>query len=357
MADTKIATVDAVETQIKAILAAWGMAEPALSITARVMLWADVRGVDSHGISLIAGSYRRMRDAGVLNFSPKIDIVVDLPSIATLDGGGGLGHYPAAVAMDLAIQKCRKTALAAVAVRNSNHCGAAGYYANMAAEAGLIGIAMTGAHVPATVPTFGAEPRFGTNPIAFAAPAGRNKPFVLDMATSTVAAGKLALAARAGKTVPEGWAVDEEGRPLIDPKRARTLWRMTPLGATPQLGSHKGYGLAMMVEILCSTLSGAAFAPTQPPSRPSEPYNVGHFLLALDPGAFRDHAMFANDLDAMIECLRATKPVDPAQPVLVAGDSSSANEAKRRIEGIPLSRGLIDELREIARTANAAFTL
>ncbi|MBI3515327.1 MAG: Ldh family oxidoreductase [Proteobacteria bacterium] len=357
MAETKTVTVAAVDAQIKAILGAWGMAEPALSITARVMLWADLRGIDSHGISMIAASYRRMRDAGILNFAPKIEAVVDLPSIATLDGGGGLGHYPSVRAMELAIGKCRKTALAAVTVRNSNHYGAAGYYAAMAAEAGLIGISMTGVHVAATVPTFGAEPRFGTNPIAFAAPAGRNPPFVLDMATSTVAVGKLVLAARAGKTLPVGWSVDEQGQPLTDPKRARELRRMTPLGATRDLGSHKGYGLAMMVEILCSTLSGAIYAPTRPPSKPGDPYNVGHFFLALDPGAFRDKADFNDDLDAMIDCLHATKPVDPAQPVLVAGDPETAMEIKRTAEGIPLSSVLVDELRDIARAANAEFTL
>jgi len=357
MPDIKIVTDQAVAAQIKAILCAWGMVEPALSITARVLLWADLRGIDSHGISMIASSYRRMRDAGVLNFTPRLETVVDLPAIATIDGDGGLGHYPSVTAMELAIGKCRHTGLASVAVRNSNHYGAAGYYACMAAEAGLIGISMTGVHVAATVPTFGAEPRFGTNPIAFAAPAGRNPPFVLDMATSTVAIGKLVLAARAGKQLPAGWALDEQGRELTDPQRARALRRLTPLGGTRDLGSHKGYGLAMMVDILCSTLSGAAFAPARPPFEPGQPYDVGHFFLVLDPGAFRDKAGFVDDLDAMIDCLHATKRADPAQPVLVAGDPEAATERQRRTEGIPLSSVLVDELRDIARAANAEFTL
>src|SRR5258706_14136330 len=174
MADTKTVTVAAVDAQIKAILGAWGMDEPALSITARVMLWADLRGIDSHGISMIQSVYRRMRDAGGLNFAPKVETIVDLPAIATIDGGGGLGHYPSVKAMELAIAKARQTGIAAVAVRNSNHYGAAGYYAWMAADAGLIGLSTSGVTVAATVPTFAAEPRFGTNPMAFAAPAGRN---------------------------------------------------------------------------------------------------------------------------------------------------------------------------------------
>jgi LDH2 family malate/lactate/ureidoglycolate dehydrogenase len=357
MPDTKTVTSATVEAQIKAILGAWGMGEPALSISARVLLWADLRGIDSHGISMIASSYRRMRDAGVLNLTPRIETVVDLPAIATIDGDGGLGHYPSVTAMELAIAKCKQTGIAAVAVRNSNHYGAAGYYAWMAAQAGLIGISMTGVHTAATVPTFGTEPRFGTNPIAFAAPAGRNRPFLLDMATSTVAVGKLVLAGRAGKPLPAGWAVDEQGQALTDPKRARELRRLTPLGGTRDLGSHKGYGLAMMVDILCSTLSGAAFAPARAPFKPGEPYDVGHFFLAMDPGAFRDKAGFLDDLDAMIDTLHATKPVDPAQKVLVAGDPEAVTEAKRRAEGIPLSSVLVDELRDIARAANAEFTL
>src|SRR5205085_2228647 len=170
-----------------------------------------------------------------------------------------------------------QTGIAAVAVRNSNHYGAAGYYAWMAAEAGLIGISSTGVRNPATVPTFGAEPRFGTNPLAFAAPAGRNRPFLLDMATSTVASG--------------------------------------------------------------------------------EPYDVGHFFLAMDPGAFRDKAAFQADLDEMIDCLHATKRADPAQPVLVAGDPEADQMAERSANGIPLNAVLVDELREIARAANAEFTL
>jgi LDH2 family malate/lactate/ureidoglycolate dehydrogenase len=298
-----------------------------------------------------------MRDAGILNLQPKLETVVDLPAIATIDGDGGLGHYPSVTAMNLAIEKCRQFGIAAVAVRNSNHFGAAGYYAWMAAEAGLIGISTTGVRNPATVPTFAAEPRFGTNPIAFAAPAGRNRPFLLDMATSTVAIGKLVLAARAHKPLPVGWALDKQGQPLTDPVQARDIRHLTPLGASRELGGHKGYGLAMMVEILSSTLSGAAFSPTKPPHQPGEPYDVGHFFLAMDPGAFRDKAGFLGDLDAMIDCLHATRPVDPDQPVRVAGDPEADQMAERSANGIPLSAVLVDELRDIARAANAEFTL
>ncbi|MBV8168802.1 MAG: Ldh family oxidoreductase [Alphaproteobacteria bacterium] len=357
MAETKTVTAQAVEAQIKAILGAWGMGEPALSITARVLLWADLRGIDSHGISMISSSYRRMRDAGILNLQPKLERVVDLPAIATIDGDGGLGHYPSYTAMGLAIEKCRQTGIAAVAVRNSNHYGAAGYYAWMAAEAGLIGISSTGVRNPATVPTFGAEPRFGTNPLAFAAPAGRNRPFLLDMATSTVAIGKLVLAARAEKPLPVGWALDKDGKPLTDAKQARDIRYLTPVGGSRELGGHKGYGLAMMVEILCSTLSGASYSPTKPPHQPGEPYDVGHFFLAMDPGAFRDKAAFQADLDDMIDCLHATKRADPTQPVLVAGDPEADQMAQRSAHGIPLNSVLVDELREIARAANAEFTL
>lgn len=357
MSATKTVSAQAVEAQIKAILGAWGMAEPALSITTKVMLWADLRGIDSHGISMIQASYRRMRDEGVIELDPKIEIVVDLPAVATIDGGGGLGHYPSVRAMELAIAKCRQAGVGAVAVRNSNHYGAAGYYAWMAAEAGLIGLSTSGVYAAATVPTFAAEPMFGTNPMAFAAPARRNRPFVLDMATSTVAIGKVVLAQRAGKSLPVGWSLDEQGQPLTDAARARVLRRMTPLGGTRELGSHKGYGLAMMVEILSSTLAGATFAATAGARASGTPYDVGHFFLALDPGAFRSKDGFLDDLDDMIDALHAVRPADAGQPVLVAGDPEAEIEARRRIEGIPLSTVLIDDLREIARAANAEFTL
>lgn len=355
-ASYKTCPVAAVEGQIKSIFRRWGMPEPAVEASAAVMLWADLRGVDSHGISMIPALYARLRDEGAIEIAPEVRVVRDGPAIATVDGGGGLGHYPAVIAMRLAIEKAAKIGIAAVTVRNSHHYGAAGYYAALAAEAGLIGLSTTGVFSPSVVPTFAAQAMFGTNPIAFAAPAGRNRPFLLDMATSTIAMGKITLAARAGKPLAEGWALNQEGRPETDARVAYDARMMTPLGSSRELGSHKGYGLAAMVEILSTTLAGARFAALHD-KPPPDHHDVGHFFLAMDPGAFRDAGDFRADLDAMIDGLHQARPADAAQPVLVAGDPEADETERRKRDGIPLNRVLIDEVAAIAARAGANFLL
>ena len=235
--------------QTKAILEAWGLRGPQLASILRVLLWADLRGVDSHGIALLP-LYNDLRRAGKLTLNPKIKVLQETPATALLDGGGGLGHHPSCKAMKLAMKKCAITGIGSVAVRNSNHYGAAGAYAMMAAEHGFIGISTTSVWRPTVVPTFGAEPMFGTNPIAFAAPARRHPPFCLDMATSTVALGKIKLAAAHSKPLKPGWAVDERGNLVTNAVEALKHAHLTPLGGTPEMSSHKGYGLAAMVEIL-----------------------------------------------------------------------------------------------------------
>jgi LDH2 family malate/lactate/ureidoglycolate dehydrogenase len=257
--------------------------------------------------------------------------------------------------MDLAIDKARIFGVGAVAVRNSNHFGAAGVYALRAAEQGLVGIATTAVFRPSIVPTHGREARFGTNPIAFAAPARRNLPFLLDMATSTVALGKFKLYAREGKAIPSGWALDEAGQAQTDPGQALVDRLMTPLGGSREMGGHKGYGLAAMVEILSTTLAGATYAPLRPPG--ANRNDVGHFHMAMHPEAFRDAGEFESDLDALIESLRATPAADPEQPVIVAGDPEYAARERRRREGIPVPHSLLKLVREIAGRIGAEFTL
>jgi LDH2 family malate/lactate/ureidoglycolate dehydrogenase len=262
------------------------------------------------------------------------------------------------MAIDLAIDKARAHGLGAVAVRNSNHYGAAGIYALRAAERGLIGLAMTNVWKPSVVPTRSAEAMFGTNPIAFAAPAKRNPPFVLDMATSTVAIGKLTIAWLNDKPIPEGWAVDDHGRPIRAAAVALKHRLLTPLGGVPRMSSHKGYGLAAMVEILCAMLPGAFYAATRPARHPeAHLYNIGHFFLAMDPAAFRPAGEFEDDLDDMVDALHRARPVDPAEPVLVPGDPEVAAKRERASEGIPVPERLAEQIRDIARAANAPFLL
>jgi LDH2 family malate/lactate/ureidoglycolate dehydrogenase len=348
--------VDKLSAQAAAILTAWGLAPTQVEGTTRVMVAADLRGIESHGVSTLS-LYDDFRRWGRLTLNPEIRVVRESPVTALLDGGG-LGHAPGLQAMDLAVEKCARAGVSVVAVRNSNHFGAAGVYALEAVRKGFIGIAMTNVWRPGIVPTHGTTPMFGTNPIAFAAPAGRNQPFCLDMATSTVAFNKIKLANWAGKPIPVGWAMDGEGKPTTDSAVAAKHICLTPLGGVPAMSSHKGYGLATMVEILAGTLAGASFSAIRNVREPeAERYNVGHFFMALDPGAFRGEDDFKNDLDAMIDALHAVPPANPDQPVLVAGDPEQAAFEDRTRNGIPLSEEVRKLLERLAREARVPWML
>ncbi len=214
------------------------------------------------------------------------------------------------------------------------------------------------------VPTFAAEPVMGTNPLAFAAPAARNPPFQLDMATTTVAAGKIKVHKLNHRPLPPGWVVDASGRPVTDAEDAfsyvfaKPEGGITPLGGTRDLGGHKGYGLAVLVHILGGTLSGGSFSPIRRRTqRESDPHNIGHFFLAIDPRAFRADGEFERDLDEVIDVLHGARRADPAQPVLVAGDPEMATRKERLEHGVPIPDDLMEQLRAVARSADVPFLL
>jgi LDH2 family malate/lactate/ureidoglycolate dehydrogenase len=204
----------------------------------------------------------------------------------------------------------------------------------------------------------------GTNPLAFAAPARRNAPFQLDMATTTVAAGKVKVYKLNHKPVPSGWVVDGDGRAVTDETEAfrhvfeRPEGGITPLGGGRELGGHKGYGLAVMVHILGGTLAGASFSPLRNRTqRDSDPHNIGHFFMAIDPGAFRDEGEFESDLDDVIDVLHGAKRVDPTQPVMVAGDPERLTRAERLEQGVPIPDDLMTQLRSVVAAASVPFVL
>lgn len=343
--------------QIDGVLEGWHMPPEQRAVTVRLLVEADLRGIDSHGVYMLP-LYDEFRRDGRLVLAPEVKLVRRSAVTALIDGGGGLGHYPGHLAMQLAIEQCTGAGLGAVAVRNSNHYGAAGVYALMAAAKGFIGISTSAVFRPGVVPTFAAEPLLGTNPIAFAAPARRNPPFCLDMATSTVAIGKLKLAALNGQSIPEGWATDEDGRPVTDPEVGLRYRYLTPLGGTPPMSSHKGYGLGAMVEILSTLVAGAWYAPTRAVRHPGAAhYNVGQFFLALDANAFRDDGAFTDDMDDLLDRLHGAKRAEPSQPVLVAGELEQAAHVDRSQNGIPISPALAAVIREIAAACGAPFLL
>lgn len=348
----KTVSHEALASQVAGILRGFGMLEEHVSITTEYLMYAHLHGIDSHGCGMLL-HYHRGFAAGSFTITPRIEVIRESETTALIDGGGGLGHVPGDMAMKLAIAKCRKVGIGAVAVRNSGHYGAAGAYASLAAKSGFIGIATTNTALPAVVPTFGAEAMLGTNPIAFAAPAGRNLPFLLDMATSTVPMGKIMMALHNGSSIPIGWALDPRGMPITNAALAVKHRRLTPLGSNREMGSHKGYCLAAAVEILSSTLSG--LRPVRDTAK-AEP-RVGHFFLALDPRQFRGEGEFEADLDAMMDSLRNCRPIDSKQPVLVAGDPEYAAYAERSRSGIPISRSVIEDIRTVCEALGVPFIL
>ena len=343
--------------QLKAILLAWGMTEDNAETTADILSWADLHGVDSHGMSMIPG-YDALRRNGRARMDAVPSIVRQTPVSALVDGGGGLGHVPAHYATSVAIEKAKTAGMAMAAVRNSAHFGATGYYTEMAARQGLIGMAGTSASGIQVAPTFGKQARLGTDPLSFAAPSADGKPFLLDMATTTVAAGRIRNKANEGLECPPGWVLDSEGQPNTDPLVAREKGGfLTSLGGSPENSSYKGYGLAAMVNILSSCLSGATLITDPEHTKKPQGMDIGHFFLVIDPAMFREPGEFEADVARFCGDLRATTPVDPARPVMVAGDPQRQYAEKRMVDGIPVGPGLLQQVRQIAQAAAAPWLL
>lgn len=352
-----------IHRQILAVLHAWGMAEDLAATTAEAMVETDLMGVDSHGISMLT-MYEGQRQAGQLDLQARPRVVRDLPSLALMDGGANLGHPVAAAAMELAADKALGAGIGAVGVFNSHHFGAAGHYARLGAARGVVALITSSARTVLMVPTRGAIPRLGSNPIAFAAPMPDGPPVVLDIATTTVAANKVKVYELKGKPIPEGWVVDGAGAPVTDSAAAMAqIFRepaggITPLGGAEVTGGHKGYGLGLMVQILSATLTGASFSPIRNRSqKPGEPDNIGHFFLAIDPRALRPDGGSAEDLAEMVALLRATPAADPALPVLVPGDPEMTERAQRLREGIPIPAALDRQVRDICARCGAPYLL
>ena len=352
-----------IREQLVSVLRAWGMSAAHADVTADMMVETDLRGVDSHGISMLP-TYDKEFRAGRLNMRPIWKTVREGPAFALIDADASLGHPVSVHAMSLAADKCRESGVAVVSVFNSHHFGAAGCYSKIAADRGVIGMVTSATRGVSMVPTFGAEPVMGTNPIAFAAPAKRNPPFQLDMATTTVAAGRVKVHKLNHRPLPPGWVVDDKGQPVTDPEAAfayvfeRPEGGITPLGGPRDVGGHKGYGLAVMVHILGGALSGASFSPIRNRTQqPSDPHNIGHFFMAIDPRAFRAEGAFEADLDQVIDTLHGAKRADPTQPVLVAGDPEMATRGERLQHGVPVPDDLMTQLRLVAKSANVPFVL
>ncbi len=328
-----------------------GCSEEHAQRAAAVLIDADLKGIDSHGIARLPG-YIRLWQKKRLNPTPRIEVVHETPSTAVIDGDGGLGLVVAPEAMKYAMDKAASAGTGWVSVRNSNHYGIAGHHALLAVARDMIGISMTNAS-PLVAPTFSAERLLGTNPIAVAIPAGQQPPFVADFATTTVANGKLEISKRKNQPIPHGWAQDKQGKPSTDATCVEQGGALLPLGGTRELGSHKGYCLGSIVDIFSAVFSGANYGPWVPPFvsylEPIAPVGkgIGHFFGAMRIDAFRPAEEFKNDMDRWITRFRDSKPAGEEQ-VLIPGDPERLTYQSRIKAGIPVLPAVVSNLREIA---------
>jgi L-2-hydroxycarboxylate dehydrogenase (NAD+) len=323
-------------------------------VAANVLAAADLRGIDSHGVARLH-TYYDMLELGRINPRPKPKIVRQTASTATFDGDNGLGLVVGPKANELAMDKAASVGSGWVSVRNTNHYGIAGWYVLQALERDLIGWAMTNS-TKLVAPLWGAERMLGTNPIAIAFPGLREPPIVIDLATCSAAYGKIEIAKRHGAQIPEGWAIDRDGRSTCDPQAMIDGGAILPLGSDREHGGHKGYALAMMVDVLSAVLSGANWGPFTPPYalRQEVParsvgQGIGHFFGAMQIAGFVEPDEFKRQIDDLIQTFRKTRPAPGTQGPLIPGDPERECERVRRKEGIPLVLPVVEDLRDLAR--------
>ena len=345
------------------LLVRLGVPDADAEVTADVLVSADLRGIDSHGVARTRRYVQGLRDR-VMVALPDIHIVHETPLTALLDGGAGLGQVVGVRAMRLAIDKASEVGTGFVAVRNSNHYGIAGYYSMMALEETLIGISMTNS-APLVVPTFGKDAILGTNPMSIAVPAGRERPFVLDMATSVVTRGKLEECERKDEPLLQGWATDSSGLPTEDAgqvllnMRERSGGGILPLGgAGEDLGGHKGYGLGLLVDILCGVLPGAGYAASvyhKDESGNPLPANIGHFFGALRIDSFRPLGEFEDSMENIVRALTTSAKAQGQERIFIHGEKEWETTEERTRLGIPLHPKVVGDLRALGEELGVPY--
>ena len=327
-------------------------------IVGDVLISADVRGVESHGLLRLGSYYGNRISKNYIDPTTPFKIITETPTTALIDGGNGCGQVVSYKAMQMAIEKAKKSGLAAITVNNSNHFGIAGYYSMMALEHGMIGICMTNSQ-PLVAPTYGRTAVMGTNPISVAAPSNTEYPYVLDMATSAVAYGKIQLYEKKQEKIPLGWGIDEDGLVTDNPSKIKPGGHgaLLPLGGMDITAGYKGFGLAIFVEIMCSILSGGNYL-TQvgSPSKP-EPTGVSHFFMAINIEAFRPLIDFKMQLDDMIRLLKTSPLAVDRDEILVAGTKEFEYQKYNEVNGVPLIQPIVDDLMKEAEKVGVEFPL
>jgi L-2-hydroxycarboxylate dehydrogenase (NAD+) len=336
----RVAAAD-MRATVEGVFRALGAPEADAKRCAETLVWADLRGVDSHGVSNMTPIYVALIRKGEINPAPVMRVLREAPATATLDSDRGLGLTIGPQAMALAMEKAESCGVGAVSVTNARHFGAAGYHAALALEREMIGVALTMGGLQ-VLPTYGAEPRVGLNPIALAAPARHEAPFLFDASMSSVAVNKVHFAKRLGLPVPGGWIARPDGTPIMEEVPVPNEFLMLPLGGTREIGSHKGYGLAAAVDILSGILGG------DPPGFRREFWDVSHHFVAYRIDAFTDPERFKDEMDTFLRGLRETRPAPGEERVLYAGLAEHEVERERRERGIPYHPDVVDWFRATA---------
>ncbi len=323
-------------------LGAVGLPAEDARAVAELMIRADLRGADGHGIFRLPQYVRRIR-AGGMNVRPRIQPVRETEAAALVDGDNAMGHLVMRFAARLAVEKAARRGVGWVGVRGSNHAGPAALYAMMPLERDMVGLYLAVGNANHLPPWGGVELLLSTNPIAVAIPAGEEPPLVLDMATTVAAYGRVKTAAQRGERMPEGWMVDADGRPLTDPRRADE-------GFLLPIGGYKGYGLALVFGLLAGTLNGAAMGREVVDFNKDDvtATNTGHAIVALDVAAFRPVAEFKRAVDTLIRDLRGAKRMRGVEKIRVPGEQSHATALERARLGIPLNPALLAQLARLA---------
>lgn len=334
----------------------WQVPTEDAAMAADVLLSADARGVDSHGMIRLNSYYGSRLRKGLINALSPMTIIKETPTTLAIDGNNGLGHPLGVKTMQRCIDKASTIGLAFATVRNSNHYGIAGYYAMMALPHDMIGVSFTNSG-PLVAPTYGKKAMLGTNPIAVAVPALSQRPFVLDMATSIVPIGRVSVYQKEGKPIPEGWGVDDKGIITRDPSQVINGGALMPLGGPDIMRGYKGYGLALLVDIFAGVLAGSAFGENVYGSSSSSAAGVGHFFAAIKIDAFRELDAFKKDMDDLLTQLKNSPKAEGQERIFIHGEKEFENADRSAVEGISLSETTVNILKKTGLEDGIEFDL
>ncbi|MBI4304879.1 MAG: Ldh family oxidoreductase [Chloroflexi bacterium] len=327
-----------------------GQTKEDAALSTDVLMLSDLRGVETHGVSNMMRAYVKAYNEGSMNPRPRMRVVKETSITASLDHDRGLGLHMAPKSMEIAIEKAEKHGIGMVVAKNCRHLGMLAYHAMMPLKLDMVGVCMTGGGGYAMLPTFGAEPRFGTNPLAWAAPARNMPPFVFDVATTQVAGNKILLAKRVGAMMEPGWVSQKDGSPIMQEVPVPDEYYMLPIGGTRENGSHKGYGFACIVDIMSNMLSGTGGGFLNPATS-------GQYFAAYKISAFTDLDQYYENMDRWLAGLASTPPAPGHKRVVYAGLPESEEYEKRMRDGIPYHHEVIDWYKSIGAELGLKYEL